>query len=48
MRLKENNDQFNFIFVNTTTMKTKFTETIDGSIKSILQLKTLDNSLEFS
>ena len=29
-------------------MKTKFNETIDGSIKNIIQLKTLDNSLEFA
>ena len=29
-------------------MKKKFTETIDGSLKNIIQLKTVDNSLEFS
>ena len=29
-------------------MKRRFNETIDGSIQNIIQLKTLDNSLEFS
>ena len=29
-------------------MKKRFLETIDGSLKNIIQLKTLDNSLEFS
>jgi len=29
-------------------MKKKFTETIDGSLKDIIQLKTVDNSLEYS
>lgn len=26
----------------------RFTETIDGSIRNIIQLKTVDNSLEWS
>ena len=29
-------------------MKQTISETIDGSIKNIIQLKTVDNSLEYS
>ena len=39
---------FYAIIVNSITMKQTISETIDGSIKNIIQLKTVDNSLEYS